>query len=161
MSQNVTLRKLHEIIQDVMGWTDTHLHEYEINGQRYGQTEDEWGDYSAEVTDESKTKLSQAVKQEGSKFLYIYDFGDDWVHVIKLEKILKSEPGLKYPVCVKGKKNCPPEDCGGVWGYEGFLEAFTDPKHPEHEEVKEFVCEEWDPEQFDIKMVNQLLWRIR
>jgi len=161
VSKNVTLRKLHRIIQDVMGWTDTHLHEYEINGKRYGQPEDECGDSDPDILDEAKARIGQLIVEEGSRFLYVYDFGDDWVHLLELEKILKPEAGVKYPVCLAGERNCPPEDCGGVFGYQDFLAAFTDPTHPDHEEVRESLYEGWDPEEFDITTVNKLLWRIR
>jgi hypothetical protein len=80
---------------------------------------------------------------------YVYDFGDDWVHKVVVEKVLPADPRISYPVCVAGKRACPPEDCGGVWGYREFLAAISDPDHPEHEEMLEWVGGAFDPEEFD------------
>lgn len=80
---------------------------------------------------------------------YVYDFGDDWVHRVLVEKVLPADPTMTYPACVGGKRACPPEDCGGVWGYREFLTAISDPKHPDHEAMLEWVGGEFDPEAFD------------
>jgi hypothetical protein len=93
--------------------------------------------------------------------VYEYDFGDGWEHEILVEKILQSEPGVRYPVCLAGKRACPPEDCGGVWGYESLLEALRDPEHPEHNDMLEWIGEDFDPEAFDLDSINQDLRSIR
>jgi hypothetical protein len=89
--------------------------------------------------------------------LYIYDFGDDWVHVLLLEKILPWDPEAELPRCIKGKRACPPEDVGGPYGYADFLEVLADPEHPDHQEMVEWIGGPFDPEAFDMKAVNTAL----
>jgi hypothetical protein len=86
-----------------------------------------------------------------------YDFGDSWLHEILVEKILPREPDARYPRCLTGKRACPPEDCGGIWGYADFLDAIRDPNHPEHEAMLEWIGDDFDPEAFDLQTVNQEL----
>ncbi|MGB7873061.1 MAG: plasmid pRiA4b ORF-3 family protein [Anaerolineales bacterium] len=153
---NITLYNLHQILQIVMGWEDYHLHMFTIDGQIYSDPEDdEYGDLS--IKNETRYWLDQLDLREKSKFSYEYDFGDSWDHTILVEKIVPAEKGTKYPVCIKGKRACPPEDVGGVWGYDDFLEAIADSNHPEHNEYLEWVGGEFDPEEFDLDEVNQLL----
>jgi hypothetical protein len=80
---------------------------------------------------------------------YVYDFGDDWVHRVVVEKVVRADPNVAYPCCIGGRRACPPEDCGGVWGYQEFLAAISDPHHPEHESMLEWAGGEFDPEAFD------------
>ena len=150
----VTLEKLHYILQVAMGWTNSHLHQFIVGQTYYGEPHP---DYGSEMRDERRVKLSQIVPGEGFRFAYEYDFGDSWVHTLLVEKVLPPEPGQQYPVCVKGRRDCPPEDVGGVWGYEEFLEAIRDPDHPEHEEYLEWVGGEFDPEAFDLEETNEIL----
>jgi hypothetical protein len=153
---NITLLKLHDIIQIVMGWEDYHLHMFTIEGVIYGDPEDdEYGDLG--TLDEANVKLSQVINGEKQRFMYEYDFGDSWDHTLLVEKILPPEGGIHYPICVKGKRACPPEDVGGVRGYENFLEAISDPRHDEHEEYLMWVGGEFDPEAFDLEKVNAQL----
>jgi hypothetical protein len=153
---NTTLLKLHDIIQIVMGWEDYHLHMFTIEGFIYGNPEDdEYGDLG--TLDEARITLSQVVYGENQRFKYEYDFGDSWDHTLLVEKILPPKDGVRYPICLKGKRACPPEDVGGVWGYENFLEAIRDPKHDEHEEYLTWVGGEFDPEAFDFEKVNPQL----
>lgn len=144
---------LHEIIQIAMGWTDSHLHAFDVGGEQIGIP---YPDEDFDVLDSSKIKLKQ-VAGEKSKFSYLYDFGDSWDHIIVVEKILPLEPGKQYPVCIAGKRACPPEDCGGIWGYGDLLEALANPRHPEHKSMKEWVGGKFDPEHFDMNKVNQIL----
>jgi hypothetical protein len=154
--ENITLYELHEIIQTVMGWGNYHLHMFTIAGQIYGDPEDdEFGDLGTK--NEKRYRLSQFVSREGFKFRYEYDFGDSWLHDLIVEKILPVEKEMRYPVCIKGKRACPPEDVGGVWGYDDFLEAIADPEHEEHDEYMEWIGGDFDPEAFDLDEVNQLL----
>ena len=146
------LETLHHIIQIAMGWTDSHLHQFTINGIDYGQPMPEYDDF--EVSDETKAKLNQLVAEK-SKFLYTYDMGDSWDHEILVEKILPRETDRLYPTCLTGKRSCPPEDCGGVWGYAEFVAAIQDPDHPDHEDMLEWIGGDFDPEEFDPKEVNQ------
>jgi hypothetical protein len=154
-----TLAQLHQVIQAAMGWYDGHLHEFDINGQAYGQpmTEIDFVD----IKSENALCLNQFVPGEKYKFSYMYDMGDGWEHQILVEKVLPPAPDVRYPVCIKGKRACPPEDCGGIWGYADFLDAIQDAKHPEHEEMLEWVGGEFDPEAFDLDHTNQRLQRIR
>jgi len=158
--ENVTLFELHEIIQRVMGWQDYHLHQFTIAGQLYGNPEDdEFGDLNIE--NEKRYRLNQFGFREKSKFSYEYDFGDSWEHTLLVEKILPAEKGGRYPVCTAGKRACPPEDCGGICGYEEFLETIANPEDEEHDETLEWVGGDFDPEEFDLDEVNAALQAIK
>jgi hypothetical protein len=152
---DTTLGELHHVIQAVMGWEDYHLHQFTVGRTYYGIPEP--GFDFEDVRDERRVKLSQIVTGENFRFLYEYDFGDGWEHVLLVEKILPPKPGQQYPVCIKGRRACPPEDVGGIWGYYGFLEAIQDPDHPEHEDYLEWIGGEFDPEAFDLDAVNRAL----
>lgn len=154
--ETYTFWDLHVAIQNAMGWEDYHLHEFEMidlstGFERNIGIPDEY--FDSEVLQGWKQKIADYFSMENPKADYTYDFGDDWEHNIQLEKILPREKGVNYPICIKGKRACPPEDCGGVWGYEELLEAIKDPKHKEHEEMLEWVSDEFDPEYFDIEEV--------
>ena len=105
--------------------------------------------------------MAQLVPGEKRKFSYEYDFGDSWEHEIIVEKILPPVVGVKYPVCIKGKRACPPEDVGGVWGYATFLEAMRDPHHKEHASYVEWIGGEFDSEAFNLDGINQALHRVK
>jgi len=155
--KDCTLSKLNDIIQIVMGWEGYHMWSFDIGGEEYG--EDPEGDM--EMASARKMKLSQVVQAGVKKFRYTYDFGDTWVHLIQVEKVLEAEPKVKYPRCVTGSRAGPPEDCGGPWGYGDFVEAIQNPKHPEHAERLEWVGGEFDPEAFDLEAVNEQLAMVR
>ena len=155
---DITLAKLHNILQAVMGWYDAHLHQFIVGGVYYGVPDP---DYFIEIKSERRVRLNQIVAGERFKFIYEYDFGDSWEHELLVEKTVPPEKGVRYPVCIKGKRACPPEDVGGVWGYAEFLEAIRDPEHPEHEDYLEWVGGEFDPEAFDLDDVNATLSHIR
>ena len=152
VSSDTTLAGLHTIVQAAFGWLDYHLHEFEIDGRRYGQPDPDW-DFEP-VMPEARTALSRVVSV-GSRIRYVYDFGDDWRHDIRVEKVFVAEPDVSYPRCTAGRRACPPEDVGGPWGYEGFLEALADPDHPEHEEYQQWVGYEFDPAAFHLAQVNE------
>ena len=152
VSDNFTLAKLHGIIQVVMGWDDDHLHVFTWEGLNYGDPDPELGFRS-----EARVRLSQLHLEQKSRIRYEYDFGDSWEHDLLVEKILPPEPGVIYPRCLAGKRACPPEDVGGIWGYASFLEAIQDPAHPAHEEYLEWIGDEFDPETFDLEAVNLAL----
>lgn len=153
---DTTLRKLHDILQIVMGWTDSHLHQFVIAGAYYGATEyDDEGDL--ELLPEQRYRMSEVAPEPGARLVYEYDFGDSWDHTVVVEKIVPPEPGAYYPWCVAGKRACPPEDVGGVWGYEEFLKAIRDRRHPEHDEYLVWVGGQFDPEAFDLDQVNAQL----
>jgi hypothetical protein len=132
--------KLHENIQTAMGWTNSHLHEFDIKGQRYGDLELlDHGFEDGKCIDSTKTNLSQILPKTGKQFAfkYEYDFGDGWEHEVLFEGSPLVDPKAKYPLCLEGERACPPEDCGGVWGYGDLLEAIKDPNHEEHESMLE------------------------
>lgn len=155
---DITLAKLHNIIQAAMGWYGGHLHEFEIHGQAYGQPfpEMDFADIKSDLT----LRLNQFVAGEKFKFPYLYDMGDAWDHQILVEKVLPPDPAVQYPICIKGKRACPPEDCGGVWGYAEFLEAIQNPQHPEHDEMLEWIGGDFDAEAFDLEATNYRLQQI-
>jgi hypothetical protein len=138
-----------------MGWTDSHLHQFIVDGVDYGVPDPEWPEL--EMQSERRVKLGQIVRAVKDHFVYEYDFGDSWEHVIVVEKVLPAEPGVRYPVCLAGKRACPPEDVGGVWGYAEFVEAIRQPRHPEHRTMLTWVGGSFDPEAFDLQAVNQAL----
>ena len=150
--RDCTLDKLHEHIQTAMGWTNSHLHQFEIEGERYGDLElldDGFEDF--ECIDSTKTIVSEIVPKTGRRFAfkYEYDFGDGWEHEILFEGCPPLEKGKKYPLCVEGERACPPEDDGGVGGYQEFLAAISDPKHEEHVSFLEWCGGSFLPDQFN------------
>jgi len=158
VSSGTTLSKFHQILQTAMGWTNSHLYQFEVEGRIFGDPDPDWG---IDIKNSRRTKLSQVVKGEKTKFSYVYDMGDNWEHELMVEKIMSPDPSEPYPICVTGKRACPPEDCGGTWGYEELLEIISDPNHEEYEERMEWLGEEFDPESFDVERVNRVLNRIR
>jgi hypothetical protein len=149
--KDCTLATLHEVIQVAMGWEFSHLYDFEVAGERYGDPG--IGD-DLEWNSDRKMKLSQIVRGGHRNFTYVYDMGDNWQHTITVEGTLAPEPKAKYPRCIGGARACPPEDCGGVWGYEEFLEAIGNRKHKEHQEMLEWVGGEFDPEEFNMGALN-------
>jgi len=155
---DITLAKLHQILQVAMGWTDSHMHQFIVGGTYYGVPSKE---LDLDVKSERTAKLDRIAPAEKSHFGYEYDFGDDWIHEVLVEKILPPAEGVHYPVCITGKRAGPPEDCGGIWGYEELLAAIRDPQNPEHEEMLEWVGDDFDPEAFDLDAVNAELRQLR
>jgi len=156
VADTTTLSQLHDILQIVMGWTNSHLHHFIVNDEFFGDpADDEFGDMG--IRDETRFKLNQLVSREGFRFRYEYDFGDSWLHDLVVEKILPPEKGAHYPVCIAGKRACPPEDVGGVWGYDDFLKTISNPKHPERKEMLEWIGGDFDTEHFDLEQVNKVL----
>lgn len=150
---DISLSRLHDVLQAAFGWWDYHLHEFEIAGARYGIDD---GESWEPPKDERRTRLN-IVAEQGSSFIYVYDFGDYWRHRIVVEKVFTATPGGRYPACVGGRRACPPEDCGGTWGYAEFLEAIRDPDHEEHESMLEWVGGHFDPEAFDPSGFDRLV----
>ena len=149
-----TFWDLHVAIQDAMGWLDYHLHAFHILNPETGLEEEiggvddsSWDDY--QVTPGWERKISRYFRPENNKALYVYDFGDDWEHDVALEKVLPREKNVKYPICLAGKRACPPEDCGGVWGYMNLLEILSDPNHEDYEDTLEWLGDEFNPDYFD------------
>ncbi|MBU4485236.1 plasmid pRiA4b ORF-3 family protein [bacterium] len=147
---------LHVAIQDAMGWYDCHLHQFEFgnrndrNNPKIGIPSEDDDMYGEKTLAGWEQKISKWFSTENTKADYWYDFGDDWHHEVKLEKILPCEKDINYPYCIAGKRSCPPEDCGGVYGYEDLLQIIKEPSHSEHESMLEWLGGEYDPEQFNI-----------
>ena len=160
VTSDTTLRKLHRILQEVMGWEDYHLHQFIIDELDYGEPDLEI-DYGNPTKSDRTVRLSEVVSRPKTKFAYEYDFGDGWWHEILIEKILPPQEKVRYPVCLAGKRACPPEDCGGPPGYAEFLEAIRDSNHERHEELLEWIGGSFDPDAFDLNQINTQLRRIR
>ncbi|MBN9519479.1 plasmid pRiA4b ORF-3 family protein [bacterium] len=145
-----TLDVLHEYIQAAFGWENCHLHQFEIGGVRYAPPEPVGMGFDMETEDESAAVLSGLLPKTKRKarWVYEYDFGDGWRHEVLFEGVPPAHPKAKYPQCVEGARACPPEDCGGPWGYADFLAAVSDPEHEQHEEMLEWRGP-FDPEAFD------------
>jgi len=153
---NTKLNQLHHILQDTMGWYDSHLHQFAVGRTLYGVPDPDF-DFGPETLNEKSFMLGQLAPKAKSKLSYEYDFGDGWEHELLVEKVLPTDPELRYPVCVAGARACPPEDCGGVWGYADLLETIKDPNNPEHAEMLEWLGGEFDPEAFDVDAINRRL----
>ena len=145
VKSDITLKVLHKTIQIVMGWTNSHLHKFDIRAP----------------SSEPKVRLNQLNLQEKQKFLYVYDFGDNWELVILVEKILPMDEKTQYPICIAGKRSGPPEDCGGPWGYMDLLNVLNDPNDPEYDERIEWIGQGFDSELFDTEEINVRLRSIR
>ncbi len=146
---------LHIAIQDSMGWEGYHLHMFEMEDPRtgakveLGMPDQEYQIYEREVLADHKEKISKYFSDTNQKARYEYDFGDSWIHTVKLEKILPAKPGEKYPKCIAGKMACPPEDCGGIPGYYYTLSILEDPEHEEYSETIDWLGKEFNPKLFD------------
>ncbi len=149
-----SLFQLHCILQITMGWEDHHMHQFQIGDVKYRLPNK---DADPDIADDRAVLLADIVSRVGAAFTYLYDFGDCWVHEIQVEKAMEPESEKFYPYCVDGQRSCPPEDCGGVTGYEFFLEAIQDPKHPEHESTLLWAERDFNPLAFDLKSINQQL----
>jgi hypothetical protein len=150
-TKNVTLEKLHELIQTAMGWTNSHMHQFEIAGAHYTDPRFMKGDFEDfGAFDYSGIRIGDLVIKHGPKLRmrYEYDFGDGWQHDVVLEKVTEAEPGAKYPRCIDGARACPPEDVGGVCGFADYVRAITNPKHSEYRELLEWNGP-FDPARFD------------
>ena len=157
---DLSLWDFHKIIQVTMGWTNSHLHQFIKDGiyytKRYPE-DDNWEDMESVDYEQPVIRVSEFLPDEKGSMLYEYDFGDGWIHRVTLEKILPTDDTVSLPVCLDGKMHCPPEDCGGVWGYAGMLEILKHPEHEQHEDYLAWLGGEFDPEYFNKDEVNKLL----
>jgi hypothetical protein len=157
--QAYTFWDLHIAIQDAMGWEDCHLHQFELLNPKTGQVNligspVAGGFLDTKVYPGWEKRISSYFSLSNKQASYEYDFGDDWQHKVLLEKILPFEAGLTYPRCIAGKRACPPEDCGGIWGYEEMLDIINDPEHEEYGERLEWLGGEFNPEEFNPQQVK-------
>ncbi len=153
-----TLRRLHRVLVDSMGWHDSHLHQFVIRGNYYGKTDREFG---FARRDERLHNLEYLLALGVRSFRYEYDFGDCWMHRIAIEKVEEEDGRPQKPLCLAGKRACPPEDSGGPRGYAALLNVLGDPSHRDHQDLKTWAGPRFDPERFDIDHVNRLLEMIR
>lgn len=154
--KDCTLGDLHEHIQTAMGWQNCHMHNFVIDGERYGTQMSDDFDFGTETKDESGIRLSEFLPKNGKRFpfQYIYDFGDDWRHEILFEGYPPKEKAKKYPLCLEGERACPPEDVGGPWGYAEYLDALADPDHERHEDFMEWSGK-FDAEEFSVEQTTK------
>ena len=133
------------------------MHEFRAGGRRFGPPDPEDQFMADDVGDERKVRVFALFGRTGAKAIYTYDFGDTWEHSIVLEKLLPANPNMIYPICTDGRLACPPEDCGGIPGFYHLLDVLRDPTHEEHQELRDWVGGDYDPEVFSIEAVNRIL----
>jgi hypothetical protein len=155
----IRLAKLHDILQAAMGWTNSHLHAFTIDGERYGVLDDEFLDEDLDLLDERAITVIRALDGR-DRITYEYDFGDGWDHEVIVEAHQTLRYGLKHAVCLDGANACPPEDCGGAGGYEDLLLALADPTHEDHDDLVEWIGGPIDPTAFDLVATNVALQRV-
>jgi len=151
----MTLGDLHVAIQVAMGWQNGHLHAFDVGGEQYGEP----GSMD-DLADENRLTLNRLIKMGVSRFGYTYDFGDDWEHEIQIEHAVPPSTATAFPACVAGKRGCPPEDCGGPFGYAELLEILATPDHPEREERLEWIGGDFDPEAFSASATDATLAQV-
>ena len=164
MPGDANLGWLHNVIQVAMGWTNSHLHHFLTSDARYADPRhnEDTGFGEEPDRDEAKAKLVQIAPHEGAQFGYEYDFGDSWEHEITVEKILPNAAApAKTALCLDGASACPPEDCGGIWGYAELLKTLKNPKHPEHKTMKEWLGRPFDAKAFDVSQTNLWLRKLK
>ena len=149
--KDITYHELHKVIQRVFGWEDYHLYEFNVEGDQIGDLEnDEFGSITYEA-------MTTPIFSDKKKFSYEYDFGDGWEHTIRIVKELEADPAVDYPVCIGGKRACPPEDCGGVYGYREILKTVSSGSAVKKEELEEWLGYEFDPDDFSVEWANERL----
>jgi len=158
--ETITLPKLHLTLQEAMGWTNSHLHQFEINQQSYGMLDPDWPDEDPYL-DERRVRLKPFIEAGVRRFSYLYDFGDHWDHVVHVEDLVSPPSSTQKVRCTAGENACPPEDVGSVPGYFEFLTAIKDPTHEEHQSMLDWIGYPFDPTAFDIHDVNVRLAQIK
>lgn len=140
---DIRLDRLHLTLQAAMGWTNSHLYMFQAEGATWGLPDPDFG---GDDLPANKTTLAEVLNDTGARSIrYIYDFGDNWEHQLQFGKVTDPKPGDLYPRLTEISGQCPPEDVGGFPGYETFLDAMADPKHPEHAHLKEWFGGSFDP----------------
>jgi hypothetical protein len=164
---DLTLEGLHYVIQIVMGWGNCHLHQFIAENVLYTNgslrnTDDEYGLLDAEELErqdrnEKQYTVAHLLSKENDDIIYEYDLGDSWTHQVKLKKILPVDANAHQPRCIKGEKACPPEDCGGIWGYTDMLDTLRTTENSENTQLLTWFGEDFNPDHFDIEAVNRTL----
>ncbi len=157
---NFSFHQFHLAIQNAFGWYNCHLYQFSEQGWRSDYSiQMQHEDSEADELDSGKTKIKNYFKETGDKMIYIYDFGDDWKHQVVLENITADK--ILKPQCINGKGKCPPEDIGGIPGFQRFLKLSKNPKNPEYREMMEWLGlaegEIWDPNEFDLEEANEMV----
>jgi len=155
VADTTPLPLLHRILQVIFDWKDYHLHEFKVGTLSFGVPDDE---YPPPHIDEKSVRLYQVAHQPGDRFVYVYDFGDSWEHEMVLEDMSAAENHVA-PICLDGERAAPPEDCGGVSGYEQLVEALRDPSHPEHLDLRRWAGN-YDPDGLNLDLINRRLARL-
>jgi hypothetical protein len=158
LASDITLPRLHRILQAAMGWTDSHLHEFASGNSPTDELAEHYYmadsiDEGLQGVDEATARLDEVLVDPGDRLFYIYDFGDNWQHTLQLEDVLERAPHEAAAWCLAGARACPPEDCGGVWGYHELQAAFAAPD-PENEELRTWAGPEFDPDRCDLAGAN-------
>ena len=148
---NATLADVHHILQWAMGWENSHLHRFQFGNTTYGPSS--FADFGPRPKDEGRARLA-TVAPLGTQFVYEYDFGDGWEHELVVEARTLAEDGQTYPACLAGEGACPPEDCGGAYGFAELKEVLAAPDSAERDEMLEWVGEDFDPAHFDLPAAN-------
>lgn len=156
---DITLDELYLVLQSAMGWTNSHLHSSTFGECRYTMPYAPGDLEELRMEDEQTMCLSELLTEP--KQVFGYDFGDNWEHVVTLEKILPAAHAVKYPLCLAGKRACSPEDCGGIWGYANLLKILRNPAHEEYKEMRAWAGRKFDPEVFDVERFSKDLRRLR
>ena len=158
--KDITLGSLHAVIQVAMGWDDEHLHEFQIGKKRYGPMMPISFGFDDSPVDEDIVHLNGIAKPK-AKFTYQYDFGDDWLHEIHVEREVVSETARRKARCIAGEQACPPEDCGGANGYVNMLEILADPAQEEYGEMREWMGDDFDPHHFDVALTDRRVSKLK
>lgn len=147
---DIKLSDLSDVLEAAMGWYGGHLHAFEAGAVVYEPPHPEGFSFGRRPVDEGKARLGEVLPVVGSKMRWDYDFGDGWEHDVVVEAIAPRQAEVIYPICLAGKRACPPEDCGGPWAYGNLLDVLADPAHPEHDDLVEWLRPEFDPAEFDV-----------
>lgn len=153
----ITFHQLHKTLQIVMGWEEYHLYLFDFGSFTITRPDPTFPPGNTPELNARREKIVDHITKEGQQVLYVYDFGDDWGHELILEKILPAQTEEQYPVCLEGERHCPPEDCGGVLGYQRILEILATKSHPEYEDTIAWLKKGFYPEHFDLEGVNEQL----
>jgi hypothetical protein len=156
VSSAITLRALHDVLQAAFGWQNYHMWLFENPLGRWGVA-----DRELRIKSAAARRLDEVAPHKGDQLGYTYDLGDEWEHTIVVEAVTDPEPGIAYPRCLAGRRACPPEDCGGIWGYDDLIDVLADPEHEEHQDRLEWLgldsAGQFDPAAFDLARTNDAL----
>ncbi|MCL4765347.1 MAG: plasmid pRiA4b ORF-3 family protein [Hyphomicrobiaceae bacterium] len=157
----IPLADLHLVIQAAMPWWNCHLYEFRVRDMRWGLPGPDNGAFGSPVLPAEKSTLGDLIDATGARsFKYTYDFGDDWVHAIKIEKVFEPKTEASYPRLIDAEGRCPPEDVGGPWGYQDYLDAIADPHHESHEDVISWRGPGFDPTTVDSQAIEKDLAKL-